>query len=427
MTTNITNEVLQLDEHSMKDDSIEKIEFQEVVINDIDARNTLNFIIDYTDQWILPCEAYIQFTGKIVKNDGTAYAAAANIAFTNNGIMNYFRTARYMINNQDIEVVENPGEASLVMGLVDYSEDYAKMMGDQICFHVDGPTTTAEAANLGFASRKAMTWIEGTGHRFDFCIPLSHIYRFAKDVRKVFYGMTHNIELIKGNVNDAIMRAAAADAGKVTLTGASLWYPRVTPSLKEQAKLTKWIASSKQMNHLYQQVKHYSVNFVQAMTNPTWNITNYTGTSDRPRHVFITFQTVVKQNNQEQNNSVFDAMALTDISLYANNERLPYTPHKVDYANNQYGRVYRDLLNYRGVDNDYDGGMLITKKSFKAQYPIYHFDLEQSKEPLNNTTSLLQMKATLAPTGDYRAIAVILSDRELTFKADGKQMTLIYK
>ena len=49
--------------------------------------------------------------------------------------------------------------------------------------------------------------------------------------------------------------------------------------------------------------------------------------------------------------------------------------YSVDFANKQVDRPYRDLLNYRGVDNKYDSGMLITMSDFVSKYPVYHFDL----------------------------------------------------
>ena len=43
------------------------------------------------------------------------------------------------------------------------------------------------ADDVGFKTRKA-------NRVFDVCIPLSHIFRFARDVNKNTYGLTHTID-----------------------------------------------------------------------------------------------------------------------------------------------------------------------------------------------------------------------------------------
>ena len=51
-----------------------------------------------------------------------------------------------------------------------------------------------------------------------FRVPLKHIFGFCDDYDKVVYGFKHQLTLVKKGDNDAIFRAAAADAGKVVLS-----------------------------------------------------------------------------------------------------------------------------------------------------------------------------------------------------------------
>lgn len=79
-----------MSEKPLIDTSIQSIEFYEIKISDPDSDRNPRFTINYTDQWTLPCEAYPQFTGKLVKNDGADYANADNVAFVNNGPLHTF-------------------------------------------------------------------------------------------------------------------------------------------------------------------------------------------------------------------------------------------------------------------------------------------------------------------------------------------------
>ena len=59
--------------------------------------------------------------------------------------------------------------------------------------------------------------------KFDLYIPLPHIFGFAGDVNKVFYGMTHTVEFQKAtNQDNALYRKREVDAPKVNHTGLSL-------------------------------------------------------------------------------------------------------------------------------------------------------------------------------------------------------------
>ncbi len=85
--------------------------------------------------------------------------------------------------------------------------------------------------NLGFRSRRAM--LNGN-RRFSCVIPLSHIFGFCRDVRKVIFGAKHTVVLVrKGTDDDAIWRLPGIDAGIVILTKLSLWMPVMTPSISE--------------------------------------------------------------------------------------------------------------------------------------------------------------------------------------------------
>ena len=116
-----------------------------------DTEDNPRFTIDYTDQWVLPKEAYLQMTGEIVKAaDGSSYAAADKVAFVNNGPLHLFDRAIYKIDNQAVEIVEKLGEASLITSLVDYSDDYVNSMGEQLMIAKDTKDNDTADTNTGF-------------------------------------------------------------------------------------------------------------------------------------------------------------------------------------------------------------------------------------------------------------------------------------
>ena len=141
------SDFLNLKESPMEDDSIDSTDMYQVMLPNPDIERNPRFNIDYTDQWVLPHNAYLQFTGKVVKTDGTDYAAGDKIALVNNGVLRVFERAIYKIDNIPIETVDKPGVSTFVTALVDYSEDYLQNMGEQLMIVKDvktpSPTTPA--------------------------------------------------------------------------------------------------------------------------------------------------------------------------------------------------------------------------------------------------------------------------------------------
>ena len=209
MATKIIADFLNMEERPMED----TIQLYEVEISDPETTSNPRFFIDDTDQWTLPSEVFLQIKGEIVKAaDGSAYGAGDKVGFINNGPLHLFSRAVYKINNQIVEQVEKPGEASLITSLVDYSDDYVNSMGEQLMIAKDVEGNNTDDTNTGFVQRKDFK-------KFDLCIPLRHFFGFARGVNKAVYGVIDTVELVKStSQNNALYRKGDVDAAKVKLT-----------------------------------------------------------------------------------------------------------------------------------------------------------------------------------------------------------------
>ena len=69
------------------------------------------------------------FEGSLTKADGTAYANTDEVALTNNAIMHLFRRIEYHLSNQLIESLNYPGQATTMLGLLKYPDDFSKTQG----------------------------------------------------------------------------------------------------------------------------------------------------------------------------------------------------------------------------------------------------------------------------------------------------------
>ena len=225
----MTSEILKFTEKPIIDESIQEYEYHEY---EPQARTNLNSAgeivinIELQDLFSHPCESYLVFEGCLTKDDDTAYANADAVAMTNNGIMYLFSNISYRLSNQEIESVHHPGQATTMLGLLKYSDDFSKAQGLNQLWQKDTTSTAVVADNAGFRTRQSyliqQPTVKGT---FSFRIPLKHIFGFFEDYDKIVYGLKHTLTLVRKSNDDAIFRANAADAGKVSLDKIS-WFVR---------------------------------------------------------------------------------------------------------------------------------------------------------------------------------------------------------
>ncbi|KAL3887535.1 hypothetical protein ACJMK2_027475 [Sinanodonta woodiana] len=90
-----------------------------------------------TSLYFLPHEGYIEVAGTIQRvNPAGNYAADVNVEFVNNGIMELFGSARYLIDGKEIESIQSDlGVATTILGLVAYSDDYQRTIGPSMMLH----------------------------------------------------------------------------------------------------------------------------------------------------------------------------------------------------------------------------------------------------------------------------------------------------
>ena len=148
-----------------------------------------------------------------------------------------------------IESLNYPGQATTMLGLLKYQDDFSKSQRLNQLWYKDTATTAVKAENNGFAARQAYLirspTVKGT---FSFRIP---IFGFCEDHDKIVYGMKHNLTLVRKTDDYAVFRGAAAGAGKVSLDKISWFMPHVIPADAEKFSIYKTIESKVKLSVAY--------------------------------------------------------------------------------------------------------------------------------------------------------------------------------
>ena len=190
--------ILRITDPIPSDDSIDKyedIEYEPVAGTNLNSSSAdIRLTIKTQDIFTHRSESFLIIEGRLLKDNNNQYAANDPISLTNNGIMHLFKRIRSDLSGQEIESLLHPGQATTMLGLLKYPDDFSKSKGLNQLWYKDTTNTAVLADNVGFKIRHdyiiANSQPRGS---FSFRIPLKHIFGFCGDYDKVVYGLKHNL------------------------------------------------------------------------------------------------------------------------------------------------------------------------------------------------------------------------------------------
>ena len=441
------NSVLRITDPILKDDSIDKYEeiaYEPVAGTNLNAPGQdIRLTIETQDIFTHPSESYLIVEGRLLKRNvnppnNPVYNADDLITLTNNGIMHLFKRIRYDLSGQDIENIMNVGQATTMLGLLKYPDDFSKSKGLNQLWYKD-TTLVADNNNIGFAFRRH--YILGETNplgSFSFRIPLKHIFGFCEDYDKVVYGLKHNLTLTRNNDDDAIFKTDVdngavppvdnvADA-EAYLTKITWFMPHVTPADKDKMELYKIIERKEKIPVGYRMIQCDSASVPQS-ENFSWRL-SVKSSPEVPRFIIVGFQTN-KIGNQKTNPSLFDNVNLRNIYAMLNSTRYPTTDYNISFPAQKFSRIYGETAEFRKKFFNMDelvSNPNFTPFEFKNLFPLFLFDVSKQSEKLKYSTTDIQIKMHFSANvpANTQAYAVIISDRLINFQSDGNKFSVVF-
>ena len=332
--------------------------------------------------------------------------------------MHLFKHIGYDLSGQEIESVAHPRQATTMLGLLKYPDDFSKSKGLNRLWYKDTTTNAVlDGTNVGFKIRHEYI-IKSSDPKgtFSFRIPLKHIFGFCEDYDKVVYGLKHTLTLTRNDDNDAIFRAVAAE-GQITLSKISWFMPHVTPADKDKMELYKIIERKEKLPVGYRMIQCDSAG-IPPTTSFSWRV-SVKSSPEVPRFIIVGFQTA-KSNDQLANPSLFDNVDVSNIYVMLNSTRYPTAEYNISFTKQQFSRVYGDAAEFRSKFFNMDelvSNPNITSSDYKTLFPLFLFDDSKQSEKLKYSTTDIQIKMHFnnnVPAHTY-AYAVIISDRLINF------------
>ena len=433
--------ILRITDPIIKDDSIDKyeeIKYEPVAGTNLNSSGQdIRLTIETQDIFTHPSESYLIVEGRLLKGDNNSYGNNDLITLTNNGIMHLFKRIRYDLSGQEIENIMNVGQATTMIGLLKYPDDFSKSKGLNQLWYKD-TTENANDDNTGYAYRRYYI-IRNSNPRgsFSFRIPLKYIFGFCEDYDKVVYGLKHNLTLTRNDDNNAIFKTDANDGavppvdnvvdGKVILSKISWFMPHVTPADKDKMELYKIIERKEKIPVGYRMIQCDSASIPQAIAF-SWRL-SVKSSPEVPRFIIVGFQTN-KIGNQKTNPSLFDNVNVSNIYVMLNSMRYPTADYNISFLGQKYSRVYGDAAEFRSKFFNMDeliSSPNINPTEYRNLYPLFLFDVSKQSEKLKYSTTDIQIKmhfsANVPP--NTQAYAVIISDRLINFQSDGNKFSVV--
>ena len=437
-------DILQITEDIPVDDSIYEYEYKEynpIAGNTGDLnRGSIVIVIEAQDIYTHPAESYLIVDGRLTLkddrnnppdvNDPKALIDTDLGTLINNGIMYLFSDVRYHLASHEIEVLQNPGHATTMLGMLKYPDDFNKSQGLNQLWAPDVKVGTAVLNDNG-GFNKRHTYIvtkpnpKGT---FSFKIPLKHFLGFCEDYKKIIYGMQQRLTLTRTGNDDAIFRANALADCFIDIKKIRWFMPHVIPSDAYRLQLSKIIERKEKIPVGYRMLQCDSAPVPANNTNFTWRL-GVKSSPDIPRFIIVGFQ-INKNNQQIKNPAIFDNCRVRNIYVTLNAKRYPDTDYENSFTANQYSRIYGDAATFR--KKFYNMDELISNSGidpidYKDLFPLFVFDVTKQSEKLKTSVSDIHIKASFNTGVEANTIAyaVIISDRLFHFVSDGNKITNI--
>ena len=136
-------DILQITEDIPVDDSIYDYEYKEYnpIVGTNLNRGSIVITIESQDIYTHPAESFLIIDGRLrrtnphpgpnppLPNDLQSFINTDIISLINNGIMYLFSDVRYHLASHEIEVLQNPGHATTMLGILKYPDDFTKLQG----------------------------------------------------------------------------------------------------------------------------------------------------------------------------------------------------------------------------------------------------------------------------------------------------------
>ena len=259
-------------------------------------------------------------------------------------------------------------------------------------------------------------------------IYLKNIFGYAEHQEKGTYGRGYRLILTRNTDNAVLNRDGAVTNGRVKINSLDWYVPHYTANLEEYTKLMNQITKNSPT------LLHYperSVFMKEVNTQNFW--TFELGSQEGinvPIWIFVAFQQMDRQNDQNFNNDTFYRPPVTSAQCNIGTEKYPDSGILLNHNDDDYSQGYGQVREaFRALTKDDILQPYISEYDFRSSnegnnigYNIYAFDIRYQKNFESSQPIKVEFKFDgVIPAGVY-GYALVLTNRLISISSDVQRM-----
>jgi len=423
-------------------------DYRDINANYSDSNEDFRIEVNDRDLYFLPHKSYLEFQFQLLQPNDAPFPPPlpgnppANVSLQNNatGIM---RRYEFNLDDKIVDYVDDADICNTVQNLVYYSNEYGTSIAQQQLWYPDtadnsnfdytivaGNSLFDQSENVNLGHRKRLQLLKNS-RIFTVQIPLRNIFGLFKSFQEVTKGIKLGIRMVRNSFE----RLLFGSAGKIRFNahGVKWWLPYVIPHSSILPSLNaKLNDSSNHMvsfldSQIYRSAKTPYSGIAAVVNNQLFEVRVK---RQRPVKVFVCFQSAARleANDGSQCKRVFDNIGVRNMRVVLNaTTQYPEREYNTVFSatNDDYARVYSELIRCGLKDHDIDQGGIIDYQNFKSLYPIFCFDLTEKPEFfVEPEKSLIQVFYTTDTATVHYCWVIVESEVTLNMSANGGQMKL---
>ena len=386
-------------------------------ISTINIANSQVYInIPREDSVISLLNSYIELNFDVIRADNSnRYIDNNDIRLVNLGPIGFFSNYKLTTSSgKHLENIDHSHIVSLMYKLLTSSKGSDDL---SICFDRDRNRRQRELSNNKSQKRK-----------YHVRLYLKDVFGFAEYQEKATYGLGYKLTMTRNSDNAVLNKGNAINNGKVKINAIEWYVPHYTPSMQQQAILSKQIINKTPTQIQYPE---RSVFMKEVNTQNFW--TFELGTQEGiniPTWVFVAFQQNDRQHDQKLNNDTFVRLPVISAQVVIGTERYPDSAILLNYDDDDYSQDYGQIKEaFRALTKDDILKPYITEDDFRSSnngndigYNIYAFDIRYQKNFENAQPVKVEFKFSENIDAGIYGYALVLTNRLISITSDGQRM-----
>lgn len=326
----------------------------------------IRIVVPEIDKLTLPSESELLIEGKLrLTNDETKNSATASLIHNAAAFM--FSSIRYVISGVEVDEVRNVGITSTMKGYFSYSPSYLNKL---------------ENCGWDFSTGKAPV-LDSKGN-FSICVPLKMLMGVAEDFNQVLLNVSQELVLKRcADDSDVIINPVTTESVKLIIDTIIWRVPHVKVGMKQELAMTKLANRNQLMEIFFRGWEIHENPGVPETTRHSWSIKT-APQLETPRFIILGFQTA-KKGKLDQNMSRFDAINLTEVTVYLNGKRYPYENVYADFDDNRISVLYNMYSRFQEIYYGYNYSEPMLKLNQFKLCPLVGIDCSHQDDAIHRS------------------------------------------